>query len=400
MKSVLVILEKRGTFGGAELATCLLLRALAEAGLRVTVLSGYGREELPGVQGVEVLRCPYLDVPSKPVLWVNLRKLQNTIEKLVVRHDVTYIPRISYSAIPIAKRKDRTVIVHLHDYQPLTYCAGVIDGDFVDRFGIAGDVISSLRFESREGQTMGRALASSIFTPFNWFSRAWVEEADHVICVSRKHSEIMRAALPELDGKLVYIYNPIPDISPMQKKLGELTFLYAGGQSRAKGFEILLKASESFLRRGHQGKFIIAGPLDRGADIAIASLNRRFHGFFTALGEMRRSAFLNLHSTSHSLVFPSQSQEPLPYAVVEAMLCGTIPIASEVGGVPEMVRGTFAEQLLFKADSTDQCADRLEVISSMSEEEILEIGRALRSHTLRMFSPEATVGKFVDLLSA
>jgi len=399
MKSILVILEKRGMFGGAELATCLVLRALAEAGCRLTVLSGFEREELPGLQGVEVLHCPSLDVPSKPVLWFNLLKLHNTIEKLVVRHDVVYVPRISYSVIPIAKRKDRTVIVHLHDYQPLSYCACVFDHGYGDHFGIASDAIASLRYELREGHTVSRALASSICAPFNRFSRAWVREADHVICVSRKHLEIVRSALPELGGRLVHILNPIPEIPAKRKALRELTFLYAGGRSRAKGFEIYLRASESFLHRGHQGRFVTAGSLDREATTALESLNRRFPGSFVTVGKMRRLAFLGLHSTSHALVFPSELQEPLPFVVIEAMLCGTIPIASDIGGVPEIVQGSFAEEMVFEPGDADQCVDRLETVSSMSDGQMVEAGATLRQHVLQRFRPEVTATRLVDLIN-
>ncbi|MEM1510718.1 MAG: glycosyltransferase [Thermofilaceae archaeon] len=35
--------------------------------------------------------------------------------------DVVYIPRCCYPLIPVAKRLGRRVVVHLHDYQPVSY---------------------------------------------------------------------------------------------------------------------------------------------------------------------------------------------------------------------------------------------------------------------------------------
>ncbi|MCR8501759.1 MAG: glycosyltransferase [Candidatus Korarchaeota archaeon] len=51
--------------------------------------------------------------------------------------------------------------------------------------------------------------------------------------------------------------------------------------------------------------------------------------------------------------------EPLAYVVLEAMLTGTIPTASEVGGVSETIRETPAERFMFKPEDVNELIERV-----------------------------------------
>jgi hypothetical protein len=66
-----------------------------------------------------------------------------------------------------------------------------------------------------------RALVASPLTPINGLAREWVSRADAVICVSNRQCEIMRERMPEIRDKSVVIYNPLPDVLPVRKELGD-----------------------------------------------------------------------------------------------------------------------------------------------------------------------------------
>jgi glycosyltransferase involved in cell wall biosynthesis len=66
------------------------------------------------------------------------------------------------------------------------------------------------------------------------------------------------------------------------------------------------------------------------------------------LNRLPHEKYLKLHENAWGLLFPSICEEPLPYAIVESSLLSTIPIASKVGGIPEIVEGTVAERFLFE----------------------------------------------------
>ena len=108
------------------------------------------------------------------------------------------------------------------------------------------------------------------------------------------------------------------------------------------------------------------------------------------LGHLKYAEVLRLHSTSHALLFPSIWEEPLPYVVVESMFAGTILIASGVGGVPEIVEGSFAEKMLFEPYNVDECIDRLELLLALPNEQVVDIGFNLRNVALKKFNSEDT----------
>jgi len=77
--------------------------------------------------------------------------------------------------------------------------------------------------------------------------------------------------------------------------------------------------------------------------------------------------------------------------VLEAMLMGTLPIASRVGGIPEIIEGTYAERLMFRPGCPDEMADRMEMRSIfVSRSTSFDIGSKLRKSMLKRFSNEVT----------
>jgi glycosyltransferase involved in cell wall biosynthesis len=87
------------------------------------------------------------------------------------------------------------------------------------------------------------------------------------------------------------------------------------------------------------------------------------------------------------------------YAVMEAMLSGTIPIASRVGAIPEIVEGTAAESYLFEPGNVDQLVRRMESVLTISPERLIGIGRRLREQALSKFNNEATKKAFFEALN-
>ena len=96
-------------------------------------------------------------------------------------------------------------------------------------------------------------------------------------------------------------------------------FMYVGGESYIKGFHILLKALPSLVRSG------IGVKLFGGYSRTVK------HRLVEIYGRVLHEVLMRFHRESWGLLFPSVIEEPLPYAVVEATLAGTVPIAARVG---------------------------------------------------------------------
>jgi glycosyltransferase involved in cell wall biosynthesis len=74
-----------------------------------------------------------------------------------------------------------------------------------------------------------------------------------------------------------------------------------------------------------------------------------------------------------------------------------------VGGVPEVVGGTPAEEYLFAPGSAEELAEKVEMLASQPRERVLEVGAKLRERALKLFNAEETgndiMGLFESLLN-
>ncbi|MEM0489124.1 MAG: glycosyltransferase family 4 protein, partial [Candidatus Bathyarchaeia archaeon] len=185
----------------------------------------------------------------------------------------------------------------------------------------------------------------------------------------------------------------------VEKNLGNSTFLYLGGDSYVKGFSIFLRASQEVLKRNLNVKFLLAGGFKDVNRLIIEKLNRSFKRAYNLLGYLKHEEVSKLYSISHALLFPSICEEPLPYAVLEAMLMGTIPIASKVGGIPEIVGGTYAEEMMFEPGNVEELVSRMESVLTMSSEQIVDVGHRLREAVLKKFNPEVVKRELIKVFN-
>jgi glycosyltransferase involved in cell wall biosynthesis len=101
------------------------------------------------------------------------------------------------------------------------------------------------------------------------------------------------------------------------------------------------------------------------------------------IGKVRDEEILKLHQETWALLFPSICEEPLPYAIVEACLAGTIPVSSNVGGMAEILGGTPAENYMFRAGDAEEFSKKIEMLVNEKPYTIINIGKKTRKFVLR-----------------
>jgi len=382
--------------GGGNLATHLIVKLLSQRDdAKVVVVTG--AEDPATVAGVKYISTPLLRAPNKIRLWSNLTLLVRCkwFQEMLDPTDVVYIPRFCYPVVPLARRRGKEVIVHLHNYQPISYNATVLhDSHKSDGLDAIKD---ATRYELMEHNSPTRAMISGLLAPATRLGRIWISEADSIICVSRRQHEIVSSAAPELAGRLEVIYNLLPEVPIAEKQLGKPTMMYLGGDSYLKGFQVFLRASCELLKQIFDIKFMLTRAFKDANRLLIERLNKKFGGAYSLLGCPKYEELLGLHSRSWALLFPSIWEEPLAYSVVEAMLAGTVPIASKVGGITEIVKGTFAQRMLFEPNSVECFVDRMESLVAMSKEQVMDIGLSLREAVLKRFDPGPTRKKLLEV---
>ena len=384
--------------GGAELATYLVTDVLSGV-FEVTVVTG--SKNPATLPSVEYVHEPLLARREKPFLWLNVLRLVKTerFKRLILEADIVYVPRLAFPAIPYAKKMGKKVVVHLHDYIPISYSAAVLAPYEEHRHRITLD---NLALECWKGVEYCAGAALLWWLPR--VASKWIAQADKVVCVSKRQAGIISDLVPELRSKIEVVYNPLPPElvnASLEKSPSDIpTFLYIGGDSYVKGFHILLQAMGELGKRGVKTRFILSNSYCQRSLKALKALSKKYGNLeINVVGRIGHRELLSLHRGAWALLFPSIWEEPLPYTIIESMLMGTMPVAARVGGVPEIVGGSPAEEYLFTPGDVEELTDKIESVLAMSDKQIADIGFALREAVLKKFNHEVVKRKLIKVFS-
>jgi len=387
MTSILVVTERYWPDGGGgELATHLVVGVLKKR-FDVTVVTG--TESPSRVPGVEYVYEPLIARREKPALWLSILRLASTqsFRELLSESDVVYVPRFALPIIPYAKRLNKKVVVHLHDYIPISYTATILAPYEEHKHRITRD---DMELECMKG--LKHCLGVSLLWWLPRLARRWVSQADKVVCVSRRQAGIIVSQVPELEGRVEVIYNPLPpelvNVEPRKDLDSVPTFLYVGGDGYVKGFHILLQALNKLGRQGIKARFILTNRYSpRNLEILKRLGEKRRNLEIQVVGRVDYEELLEIHKKAWALLFPSIWEEPLPYAIVEASLLGSIPIASKVGEVSELLYDTPASEFLFFPGQTSGFEKDVKKICEYEPSEIVHLGYKQRVIMLKKLDP-------------
>jgi len=186
----------------------------------------------------------------------------------------------------------------------------------------------------------------------SWAEKTALEAADAIIAVSEgSRADMLERAYPDIDpDRVTVIYNgidteqyaPDPDTDVLEKygvDAERPSVVFVGRITRQKGVEHLLEAARSFLPEAQL--VLCAGSADTpelGAEVErrVADLQATRSGVIWLEQMLPKREVIQL--LSHATVFACPSiYEPLGIVNLEAMACEAAVVASEVGGIPEVV---------------------------------------------------------------
>src|SRR5690606_13414803 len=241
----------------------------------------------------------------------------------------------------------------------------------------------------------------------SWVERTAVEAADAVIAVSSGMRADVLRTYPAVDPARVHVvrngidtdvwYPAPPD--PQESVLAELgvdpgrpIVAFVGRITRQKGVAHLLAAAHRFdpgiqlvLCAGAPDTPEIAAELTA----AVGELARRRTGVFWVRDMLPIGKIREILSAATVFVCPSV-YEPLGIVNLEAMACGTAVVASDVGGIPEVVSDHRTGLLVhYDAGDTEMYERRLaEAVNTLVSEpdRARQYGQAGRDRCIREFS--------------
>lgn len=172
-------------------------------------------------------------------------------------------------------------------------------------------------------------------------------------------------------GKSCVIYNglepnPLFNIQPTEINISTFKILYVGGSKHVKGYDILVETVEKLIIKKLSSFHVtVLGPLNNDCDLIKLIQKKSLDSYFNLVGFVDPPNHLNYFKENDILFMPSRS-EALPMAAVEAVFCDLPVIASDIGGISEVIINTKNGQLC-EIKSEEFCDAIIHHISQYSQ---------------------------------
>lgn len=166
-------------------------------------------------------------------------------------------------------------------------------------------------------------------------------QATEVISVDYNFLNVMRAVLPDLAGKIRVIPNSVDlsEFRPPRRRSGPATVLFPRRLDPARGADLFLAAMAPILEDDQGVRVLMA--VDRNFPDRVAELEARLgQSPFAGRVELTPASFAEmaaLYRQADIAVIPSLYSEGTSLACLEAMASGCAVVASDVGGLTNLV---------------------------------------------------------------
>lgn len=209
----------------------------------------------------------------------------------------------------------------------------------------------------------------------------------HYIFVANDVMNDAKRVLGIRENKGHVVYNGVaPFLTEMRKTSDDLVVMMPARVSSAKDHKCLISAFERF-DDGYSKLIFCGGGTDSQEFISLAKeLAPRTNKNITFLGQISNMAEIYAQSDIVALI---SHFEALPLSIIEAMSCSKPVIATDVGGVPELIEnGTSG--FLVKHGCVDDIVDALKKLKL--KEFRSEIGTNANATYLRRFTEDSMLG--------
>lgn len=249
----------------------------------------------------------------------------------------------------------------------------------------------------------------------SWSEKNTMEYADAVIAVSAKMKDAILEAYPRIPEERIHVvlngidtqlWQPRSSVDTLQElgvDLDRPIVAFVGRITRQKGVEHLVKAAADF-DEGVQ-LVLCAGAPDTPEIAArttalVEELQAKREGIHWVQDMLPQPKIQEILSAADTFVCPS-IYEPLGIVNLEAMACGTAVVASDVGGIPEVVVDGDTGTLVHydENDATSFEKDLAAQVNAMvaDRNRAKEIGARGRERAVKEFSWATIAQQTVDI---
>jgi glycosyltransferase involved in cell wall biosynthesis len=227
--------------------------------------------------------------------------------------------------------------------------------------------------------------------------------AARITTVSNFLAEDIRRLLPGLEAPVLVTPMPV-DVQGFLAgaavpKVHPPRILYAGNLVPSKGVDVLVRAAAQLERQGvaWQLKVLGEGPARNGLEALARNLGIASKVTWAAFVPQAQMAAE--YGASTVTVLPSRGRaEGLGLTLVEALLAGCAVVGTAAGGIPEVVQHERTGLIARDGNASDLAIQIQRLLTDADLRQRLT--RAGKEHVVRNYSPEAAVGRFLEIYRA
>jgi glycosyltransferase involved in cell wall biosynthesis len=249
--------------------------------------------------------------------------VRRTGARVVHAHNVN--PSLGWRALAAARDAGARVVLHLHNYRLVCAVGTCFNARGEDCTRCRGrDTRPGVRLNCRGSRSEAAVYAAALAL---WQKRL-IASVDALVVPSASAIERLRTLRAPIDGVPVHV---VPQVqrtfaAASNAAVGEHA-LVAARLSAEKGVDVAVAACE---RAGLSLVVAGDGP-DAAAARARGGASTRF------VGQVSPAEVADLRARAALAIVPSRCAEVMPLAAVEAMAAGVPVVATEMGGLPELV---------------------------------------------------------------
>ncbi|MDD5566082.1 MAG: glycosyltransferase family 4 protein [Candidatus Omnitrophica bacterium] len=358
--------------GGVGTYVYEISRLLAKMGNQVHVITGAPEGPLEYIdQGVHVVR---VRVAARRFFGGFPVRLTGVIE------------RIAYS---MSVSREIKKLIRRHRIDIIESCEARAEGFWFYLFHRNPALVIKLHTPESIVFTLDGIPATLDFKCIKALEEWWILRARKLIGLSRniidltsRYFKIPLRNVPVIENPLdTAFFRPDPLVHPVRYRI-----LFSGRLEFRKGVHVLIRAVPLLLERIPEATFLFVGS-DCGVKEYLLKKTREL-GIERAvdfLNQVPREQMLLHYQRCEVSVVPSL-WENHPYAVLEAMACGKPVVASNIGGIPEIIQDGF-NGMLVPAGSPVSLAAAIEKVL-LDAELKARLGRNARHYIERQYDPQ------------
>jgi len=319
---------------------------------------------MPKVILISQFPLPYSQIGSWTTLYKNYLSAEHQIDYIVCAQPEYYFDNVKYSIIEndlLTKIKKRLIknpyIGYLDALEKIMQPDEKYIIQIIDNFGIVKPLHS---FLNKKG-----FLANSYiqffyhgFPPYfeNFYGGWFFETIDEMVLLTMDSYKVHKNTYTVLPNRFSVLHNGV-DTSKfytvseerkflLKEQIGDedkIVFLWCSQDRPKKGLELLLEAWKSaFINRQDMVLWVI------GCEPKAPQAGVRF------LGRTANDSIPHYFQASDCYLFPTLCHEGFGMTLIEALHCGNYCIASDIGGIPEVLQQGKLGQLIANPNFTSE----------------------------------------------